>query len=66
MVQDTIIDEKEEWIEEYVTKYAPDSCAGPARAVDAFIEGNDEFVIDHSREMFLLTFYPSGYLKRVK
>ena len=38
---------------------------GPAEAVAEFLEGNDAFVMDESREKFLLTFNPGGYLKKL-
>jgi hypothetical protein len=34
--------------------------------VQEFIAANKNFVIDHSRERFLLTANPSGFLKGVK
>lgn len=37
---------------------------GPAEAVEAFLTSHDEFVRDESREKFLLTFNPGGYLKK--
>jgi cephalosporin hydroxylase len=37
---------------------------GPAEAVAEFLEGNDAFARDESREKFLLTFNPGGYLKK--
>jgi cephalosporin hydroxylase len=39
---------------------------GPHEAVQEFLQKHDDFVVDHSREKFLLTFYPGGWLKRVK
>ena len=39
---------------------------GPMEAVEEFLKTNKSFEIDRSREKFLLTFYPSGYLKRIK
>ena len=39
---------------------------GPMEAVNKFIKNTDKFIIDRSREKYLLTFYPKGYLKRVK
>ncbi|MEK6321323.1 MAG: CmcI family methyltransferase [Acidobacteriota bacterium] len=39
---------------------------GPMEAVDKFLSENDEFVIDRRCERFLLTMYPSGYLRRSK
>lgn len=44
----------------------PDFGPGPMEAVEEFLKTNKDFEIDHSREKFLLTFYPSGYLKRIK
>jgi cephalosporin hydroxylase len=38
---------------------------GPFEAVQAFIKKNQEFSVDISREKFLMTFNPSGYLKRM-
>jgi cephalosporin hydroxylase len=39
---------------------------GPKEAVDDFLKTHDNFVVDRSREKFKLTFYPGGWLKRVK
>jgi cephalosporin hydroxylase len=39
---------------------------GPQEAVNEFLETNDNFVVDESREKFLMTFNPRGYLKRVR
>ncbi|MBI1978254.1 MAG: class I SAM-dependent methyltransferase [Candidatus Omnitrophica bacterium] len=44
----------------------PDFGPGPYEAVQEFLKTDKNFVIDHNREKFLLTFYPSGYLKRIK
>lgn len=40
--------------------------AGPWEAVEEFLKTNKNFEIDHSKEKFLTTHYPSGFLKRVK
>lgn len=41
--------------------------AGPMEAVQEFLkEHGDKFIIDHSREKFMLTFNPNGYLKRIR
>jgi len=45
---------------------SPGSGPGPAEAVEDFLKTHDDFVVDRSREKFLLTFYPGGWLKRVK
>ena len=39
---------------------------GPWEAVQDFLKTTDSFVVDHSREKFMLTFYLGGWLKRVK
>ena len=39
---------------------------GPAVAARRFVAENAEFVIDQTREKFLLTYAPGGFLKRVK
>ncbi len=39
---------------------------GPLVAAHRFTAESDEFVIDRSREKFLLTYAPDGFLKRVK
>jgi len=39
---------------------------GPYEAVQEFLRTHDNFVVDRSREKFLLTFYPGGWLKRTK
>jgi cephalosporin hydroxylase len=43
-----------------------DLIPGPLEAVEAFLAQSDEFVIDREREKFLITFNPSGYLRRVR
>ena len=44
----------------------PEFGPGPYAAVQEFLKIDKNFVIDPSREKFLLTFYPSGYLKRIQ
>lgn len=39
---------------------------GPMEAIERFLEENDNFVVDKTREKFLITFNPKGYLKRIK
>ena len=39
-------------------------CPGPFEAVHEFLRTNPDFEIDHSRESFLITWNPHGYLKR--
>ena len=42
----------------------PHRYPGPMEAVREFIKNNPSFAIDKSREKFLLTFNPNGYLKK--
>lgn len=44
----------------------PDFGPGPMEAIERFLEEDDRFVIDLSREKFRLTQNPKGYLKRIK
>lgn len=43
-----------------------DLMPGPFEAVEEFLAQTDEFEIDRDREKFLITFNPSGYLRRVR
>ena len=43
-----------------------DLAPGPLEAVEAFLSRSNEFEVDHEREKFLITFNPSGYLRRVR
>ncbi len=38
---------------------------GPYEAIEAFLEENRNFEVDRSRESFLITWNPKGYLRRV-
>ena len=40
--------------------------AGPMEAIEEFLRTNDMYVVDESKEKFLMTFNPRGYLRRVK
>jgi cephalosporin hydroxylase len=42
-----------------------DLMPGPLEAIETFLAQTDEFEIDREREKFLITFNPSGYLRRV-
>ena len=44
----------------------PDFGPGPMEAVEKCLSENNEFVIDQRCERFLMTLYPSGYLRRRK
>lgn len=39
---------------------------GPMEAVDEFLQGNDQYIIDESKHKFLLTFHPRGFLQKIK
>lgn len=39
---------------------------GPLRAVEAFLSAHPEFEVDSTRERYLLTYNPSGFLRRVR
>jgi cephalosporin hydroxylase len=43
-----------------------DLLPGPLEAIRTFLATGDDFEIDRSREKFLITFNPSGYLRRVR
>jgi cephalosporin hydroxylase len=43
-----------------------DLMPGPLQAIEMFLAGRSDFEIDREREKFLLTFNPSGYLKRIR
>jgi cephalosporin hydroxylase len=43
----------------------PESGDGPMEALEVFLSTNNSFKSDKSREKYLLTFNPKGYLKRV-
>jgi cephalosporin hydroxylase len=49
-----------------IGKIREDLMPGPLQAVETFLARTDEFEIDREREKFLLTFNPSGYLRRVR
>ena len=38
---------------------------GPLAAVEKFLSIHDEFIVDESRERYLITYNPKGYLKRI-
>ena len=38
---------------------------GPYEAIESFIEENSDFMIDRSKEAYLITWNPKGYLKRI-
>lgn len=43
----------------------PEHGPGPFEAVLEFLREHPEFQVDRSREKFLLTYFPGGYLKRI-
>ena len=44
------------------TNYSPDEGPGPMKAVEEFMRESTEFIIDRSKEKFLLTSNPKGFL----
>ncbi len=43
----------------------PEYGAGPYEAIKDFLKTNNDFKIDKSREKFMMTFNPDGYLRRI-
>ena len=43
----------------------PEFGAGPYEAVEEFLGTHHEFAVDETREKFLMTFNPRGYLRRI-
>ena len=43
-----------------------DLMPGPLQAIETFLASTSDFEIDREREKFLITFNPSGYLRRVR
>ncbi len=43
-----------------------DAGPGPMEAIDEFLANNDSFMIDESKEKFMMSFNPRGYLRRIK
>lgn len=43
-----------------------DLLPGPLEAIQTFLAGTSDFEVDKSREKFLITFNPSGYLRRIR
>ena len=39
---------------------------GPMEAIEEFLQKHPEFIIDKTREKFLMSFNPNGYLKKIK
>jgi cephalosporin hydroxylase len=66
IAQDTMLDDKEEWLEKHATCPGYKIKAGPMQAVKEFLKENHDFKVDKSKERFLFTFYPSGYLKKIQ
>lgn len=44
----------------------PEFGPGPMEAVEEFLKNNRDFEVDRSREKYLLTAYPSGFLKKIR
>lgn len=69
-------DHSEEHVTQELENYAPmvsqggflivedTNTTGPVMAVKKFVESSDQFIMDKTREKFMLTFNPNGYLKK--
>lgn len=66
VVQDTIIDQKKKYFDWFVRPWAPDSESGPGQATRSFLEENRDFQSDSQWEKYYFTFYPGGFLKRIR
>ncbi|MBW1788198.1 MAG: class I SAM-dependent methyltransferase [Deltaproteobacteria bacterium] len=66
LVQDTIIDKKKKYFDWFVRPWAKGSVAGPAQAVREFLEENPGFQRDRRWEKYYFTFYPGGFLKKIR
>lgn len=40
--------------------------AGPLVAIDEFLRNNSNFIIDKTRERYIMTYNPNGFLKRIR
>ncbi|GAI19652.1 unnamed protein product, partial [marine sediment metagenome] len=58
IVEDGLVDIFEEPIRARIKE-------GPLMAIEEFLKINHDFVIDKERERYILTYNPSGFLKRI-
>ena len=68
VVQDTYFDLMPSSLKKELIAYGFEThrYPGPLKAVEEFLKTNNNFKIDRSKEKFLLTWHPSGYLKKIK
>jgi cephalosporin hydroxylase len=66
IVQDTLTDRRPEWVERIATCDGYERVGGPLLAVQEFLDTHPEFQVDRSREKLVITWNPSGYLKRIR
>lgn len=45
---------------------SPEFGPGPMEAVIDFLHENNDFIVDREREKFFLTFFPKGFLRRIR
>lgn len=64
VVQDTVIDQKKKYFDWFVGPWSEGSVAGPAQAVNEFLERSPDFHRDSRWEKYYFTFYPGGFLKK--
>jgi cephalosporin hydroxylase len=66
VVQDTRLDDDPDWVKKWTGCPEGHHLGGPTEAVKEFLQSHSEFQVDRERERFLLTWYPGGYLKRIR
>jgi len=66
VVQDTRHDDDPAFVKKWCGCDGYHRVGGAGLAVDEFLRGNSDFQADRTRERFLLTWYPRGYLRRVR
>jgi cephalosporin hydroxylase len=66
VVQDTIIDKKKKYFDWFVRPWSVDPESGPGQATRIFLGENQNFKNDSQWEKYYFTFYPGGFLKRIR
>jgi len=66
VVNDTRHDDDPKWLKKWAGCSGYERAGGPGLAVDEFLQSHSDFQADRDRERFLLTWYPRGYLRRVR
>jgi cephalosporin hydroxylase len=66
VVQDTIIDKKKKYFDWFVRPWSVNPKSGPGQATRIFLKENQDFQSDSQWEKYYFTFYPGGFLKRIR